>query len=301
MLKGHQENGQLVEIIRACVNVHSAPPVKLVAISAMGECLWHPSLLAMFMGYLLNDRAHFLKSSAVCDFLLVQSNPLVLLMSDEIETLRQANCSDAVYVDVFYSSSSCFRLSAIPLKWDPWHVAQAFVQHVQAQQLSNLEFEHVRLILACVRSPNVKLDVKWCGEEFFMYLRDYVFVALCDADCVGFSIAIILTFLFSSNIGGDVLANDAFLGSMKLLFPSGEDECQRQVTSRHFTRYDACTIHLMFYFFFLMTIKGVCHARKDTLFWGTIHRHCDECSEDFHGFQKRRNVSRSLFTDCYHE
>ena len=243
---GSQENQQLVEFIRRCVNVHSGAPVKLVGISAMSVCLWHTSIFQMFVDFLLNDRGHFFNSSSICDLLWVQNNPLALLMSDEIESTRQRDRSDDVYLDSFSSSSSCFHLPAIPLQWDPWLVAQTFVQHVKAEQLSNLEFEHVRLILACVRSPKVELDGKWCGNDFFMFLRDYIFVALCDPDCTGFSIAIILTFLYSSAVGGDVLSNDSFLGSMKLLFPSGEDQCQQQVRFILFKRAILCYLICMF-------------------------------------------------------
>merc|ERR1719197_445761 len=74
--------------------------------------------------------------------------------------------------------------------------------------------------------------------EVFDAVRDYVFVALCDADCCDLALEVLRRMVFESSLGADVFSEGTLLGSLRLLFPvdadgnpaeDADEACQAQV------------------------------------------------------------------------
>lgn len=121
--------------------------------------------------------------------------------------------------------------------WDAFAVASELQRLIVEPPLEHLEVEHVQTLAACVNSQCASstdsplLTQQW--TELFDSLRDYVFVALCDPDCVVHAVSLLEHFAFQSQLRDAVLREGQFLGILKLLHSEGvsDADCQVHVVS----------------------------------------------------------------------
>lgn len=141
-----------------------------------------------------------------------------------------------------------YRLAPLPLSpgWAGLSIAQQLVQEVQDSQPEHMEVEQMQALLACLTTSPAKETVfstdmaAWA--EVFNHARDYVFVALCDAECCDLALCILREFVLRSELQEKVLQEGTLLGSLRLLYPiePGADQgCQERVAAFLEEMYDA--------------------------------------------------------------
>jgi len=147
--------------------------------------------------------------------------------------------SDAEEIAVAGASGGRYRLAPLPLSpgWSGLSVAQQLVEDVQEEQPDHLEVEQMQALLACLTTHPNNTDSVFeanmpAWQEVFNQARDYVFVALCDAECCDLALCILREFVTRSALQEKVLQEGNLLGSLRLLYPlePGADQgCQTKV------------------------------------------------------------------------
>lgn len=189
-------------------------------------------------------------SEAVCKIGLaylaknVETHPAIqaLYLNALVSLPRESNdfvLGDGPYENIAVAGAPGGKFRIYPLKYSPGFsglaVAQQLATVLKLEQPEHMEVEQMRALLACLSSPRqgsvFATDMpEW--EKVFVQVRDYVFVALCDAECCDLALCILREFVLRSDLQAQVLQEPTFLGSLRLLYPmeDGADEgCQTKV------------------------------------------------------------------------
>jgi len=174
---------------------------------------------------------------------LLGSYVLVLLSLGASERAFTTSTEDADTEELPVSGASGgkYRLVPLPLtpEWPGLLIATQLVQDLQKAQPEHMEVEQMQALVACLTTPPGEQTVFEQGqgaawEEIFGYARDYIFVALCDAECCDLALKILRSYILDSDLQEKVLQEGTLLGSLRLLYPleGGADEgCQEQVSN----------------------------------------------------------------------
>lgn len=148
--------------------------------------------------------------------------------------------ADTEELPVSGASGGKYRLVPLPLtpQWPGLLIATQLVQDLQKAQPEHMEVEQMQALVACLTTAPGEQTVFDQGqgaawEEIFGYARDYIFVALCDAECCDLALKILRSYILDSDLQEKVLQEGTLLGSLRLLYPleGGADEgCQEQVS-----------------------------------------------------------------------
>lgn len=125
-----------------------------------------------------------------------------------------------------------YVLERLTIRWHPINMTRAIETTVRLNRLDRLPPEYLEVLNASVSSaldldPGVELTGEWL--ELYSALVDYIFVALCDPECVDNAIAIVLCFIFHSTLHELVLQESRFIGMLRLMYPAegtGNAKCQ---------------------------------------------------------------------------
>jgi len=202
-------------IVRTILNPDASYNIRKVGLSYLASNLQrHPSLLPVYVEVLLTMSAR-------------RSQNFVLSINpDHAEELPVAGASGGKY-----------RLQPLPLTpdWPGLLIAQQLVTDVAVKQPEHMEPEQMQALLGCLTSPKGSSPFadgmdEWI--ELFQKVRDYIFVALCDSDCVDLALQILRKFILESDLREAVLKEGTLLGSLRLLYPlegGADQQCQEDV------------------------------------------------------------------------
>jgi len=209
---------EVLQIINHIFTEKSSDNIKKIGLSYLAKNVeTHRALLPLYLNVLLS-----LPRDDVSKTFVVSTNP-----------------SHAEELPVAGASGGKYRLAPLPLSpgWSGLKIAQQLVQDVQDQQPEHMEVEQMQALLACLTTSPDKETVfasnmpEWAAV--FNHARDYVFVALCDAECCDLALCILREFVLRSQMQEKVLQESTLLGSLRLLYPleGGADEgCQQKVS-----------------------------------------------------------------------
>jgi len=211
------DTAAVFEIINAVFSDKSSDNIKKIGLSYLAKNVEsHKALLPGYLRVLLS-----LPRDDASKTFVVSTNP-----------------SHAQELAVAGASGGKYRLAPLPLSpgWSGLKIAQQLVQDVQDQQPEHMEVEQMQALLACLTTSPDKETVfasnQDCWAAVFNHARDYVFVALCDAECCDLALCILREFVLRSSLQEKVLQEGTLLGSLRLLYPmeGGADEgCQTKV------------------------------------------------------------------------
>lgn len=131
-----------------------------------------------------------------------------------------------------------YHLPNLPCHWNSGCIANAMLQYAHSSQLQNLEQWHFAILVALVDSPveDMNGEEKSMVEEkrsnvLSLYLYEnykfYVFIALCDPNNSALAVQLIKKWIYFGHF--DIIGEESFTASLRLLYTNDTVECQEQV------------------------------------------------------------------------
>ena len=82
-----------------------------------------------------------------------------------------------------------------------------------------LTLTQMQILHACVRTEYQALEGPWV--EYFMTMKDYIIIGLCDVNCAPHAVGILTNFIFNSILAENILRESRFIAILRLLYPLG--------------------------------------------------------------------------------
>eukprot|EP00698_Gefionella_okellyi_P011653 TRINITY_DN3086_c0_g1_i1.p1 TRINITY_DN3086_c0_g1~~TRINITY_DN3086_c0_g1_i1.p1 ORF type:complete len:723 (-),score=169.73 TRINITY_DN3086_c0_g1_i1:50-2218(-) len=197
------EPADLLEIVRSALSPNESVHVIRVAIAASAAVLRT-------------------QSSLVEPFV----NALVSLTAEDRAALFAENTSPVSPTAGDVSGNYDALSHPIQENWESLEVASCIATYVASTQPDNLSAGELH-VLAVAASTGDATDAKaWAG--IFNQLKPYIYVALCDDECISYVISALTAFF----VGIPKEAIDSLgtlLSTLKILYPSGPVACQDEV------------------------------------------------------------------------
>jgi hypothetical protein len=133
------------------------------------------------------------------------------------------------------SSGLPYALYPVIDRWSPLVVAGLVEDTAREESTERLSAFDLQLLLAAVMSQvnaaaqtnaEVALAGRWV--ELFEVVKNFVYVAFCDADCAAHAVGIVTAYMFNSKLRDAILGDSRFLGLFRLMYgnealATGED------------------------------------------------------------------------------
>jgi hypothetical protein len=125
------------------------------------------------------------------------------------------------------STGIAFAVEPVHAKWHPLSVAR-IVREVAAEEaterLSALQLQilHAVLLSLVNADPAAVNALSGTWLEIYSAVKNFVFVGLCNPECVLSSVGILTAYLFNSKLKEAVITDPFFVGVMRLLYPNNE-------------------------------------------------------------------------------
>ena len=123
------------------------------------------------------------------------------------------------------SSGLPYVLFPVVERWDPLVLArmvEASARAEGAERLSAFELQVLHAaVLSQVNSPTqAQAQYSLVGEwiDIFDSVKNFVFVAFCDADAVVSAVGVVTAYIFNSKLQETIFTDARFLGVFKLLY-----------------------------------------------------------------------------------
>jgi hypothetical protein len=133
------------------------------------------------------------------------------------------------------SSGLPYILFPVIDRWSPLVVAGLVEETAREESTERLSAFDLQLLLSAVLSQvnaaaqmNTDLALGGPWVDVFEVVKNFVYVAFCDADCAPHAVGIVTAFLFNSKLRDAILSDARFTGIFRLLYgneaiASGED------------------------------------------------------------------------------
>lgn len=117
-------------------------------------------------------------------------------------------------------SNGLFIVDIIPNGWESSEITQIISQEIKTKNLETLENSQVQIIASCVKN-STSLGQQFV--EYFENIKDYIYVALCDAENCNQAIEILKCYMYKSSLQESILTESQFKSILNLLYPKSEE------------------------------------------------------------------------------
>lgn len=134
------------------------------------------------------------------------------------------------------ASKGPYVLSPAPKAWPGALVASQLAAMITSE-LENMEAIHLQVLLAASQARDAEDQMDDIWQKGFAQLENFVFLALCDANCCELAASTMRAMMHSApsaEEGDAMLQSKGLVGVMKLMYPadgSGDTTCQACVES----------------------------------------------------------------------